>query len=353
MYAIRRSHPVPLALAASSFAVEIHHGHALLLRTGAVANALLEKCLTPNGIRPSGATLARAMAAQSMAGLSARLGEQLRAVRKSAGRLRARGIDPAALALPAQPRPERPKAPVRPKFHAAPGQFRGRLRHGNPAGDYLAAPRCGARTRSGCPCRQPAMANGRCRFHGGKSTGARTPEGLRRCRLNRFVHGGRSRPVLELRARAVQAARRLRHLNSGLRATLALAGHLGAEALRAKAAGVDRPDSNSAQFRCPLPSLPREISRGREASRWRREGGGMILAGHGVDRPDSNFHPLSSAPTAPTHWRPSTRREHLRSSVFIRGSDLSLAGHGVDRSDSVFPRPPSVQAAPTAPLRAA
>ena len=28
---------------------------------------------------------------------------------------------------------------------------------------------CGARTRSGEPCRLQAMKNGRCRFHGGKS----------------------------------------------------------------------------------------------------------------------------------------------------------------------------------------
>ena len=30
-----------------------------------------------------------------------------------------------------------------------------------------AAPRCGAKTRSGEPCRHPAMANGRCYLHGG------------------------------------------------------------------------------------------------------------------------------------------------------------------------------------------
>ena len=34
------------------------------------------------------------------------------------------------------------------------------------------SPRCGARTRNGTPCRSPAMANGRCRMHGGKSPGA-------------------------------------------------------------------------------------------------------------------------------------------------------------------------------------
>jgi len=31
--------------------------------------------------------------------------------------------------------------------------------------------RCGARNRSGKPCRNWAMPNGRCRMHGGKSTG--------------------------------------------------------------------------------------------------------------------------------------------------------------------------------------
>ena len=43
-----------------------------------------------------------------------------------------------------------------------------------------AAPRCGARSkRTGKPCRGAAMPNGRCKFHGGKSTGPRTMEGLR------------------------------------------------------------------------------------------------------------------------------------------------------------------------------
>ena len=32
---------------------------------------------------------------------------------------------------------------------------------------------CGARTRSGGACRQPAMKNGRCRLHGGKSKAGR------------------------------------------------------------------------------------------------------------------------------------------------------------------------------------
>ena len=35
--------------------------------------------------------------------------------------------------------------------------------------------RCGAKTRPGHPCGHYAMKNGRCRYHGGKSTGAKKP----------------------------------------------------------------------------------------------------------------------------------------------------------------------------------
>jgi len=31
------------------------------------------------------------------------------------------------------------------------------------------SPRCGAKTRKGTPCQSPAMKNGRCRMHGGKT----------------------------------------------------------------------------------------------------------------------------------------------------------------------------------------
>lgn len=37
---------------------------------------------------------------------------------------------------------------------------------------------CGAKTRSGKPCKNPSMKNGRCRMHGGKSTGPK-PENMR------------------------------------------------------------------------------------------------------------------------------------------------------------------------------
>lgn len=45
---------------------------------------------------------------------------------------------------------------------------------------------CGAKTRSGSPCRSYGMLNGRCRMHGGKATGA--PKGNR----NAWKHGLRS-----------------------------------------------------------------------------------------------------------------------------------------------------------------
>ena len=65
----------------------------------------------------------------------------------------------------------------------------GWLKNGNPPGDFTKALRCGAKTRKGNPCPQPAMRNGRCRLHGGKSTGPRTPEGLESMRQARTKHG--------------------------------------------------------------------------------------------------------------------------------------------------------------------
>ena len=50
---------------------------------------------------------------------------------------------------------------------------------------------CGAkaRTNNHKPCRQPAMANGRCRLHGGLSTGPKTSEGKQRAREAVLKHG--------------------------------------------------------------------------------------------------------------------------------------------------------------------
>ena len=61
-------------------------------------------------------------------------------------------------------------------------------------------PRCGTRTRLGAPCRAPAMSNGRCRMHGGASTGPRTAEGLERIRVARTRTGLHTAEMKQVRA---------------------------------------------------------------------------------------------------------------------------------------------------------
>jgi hypothetical protein len=48
---------------------------------------------------------------------------------------------------------------------------------------------CGAKTRSGQPCRKWCMKNGRCRLHGGLSRGAITSAGKIKSRMANFKHG--------------------------------------------------------------------------------------------------------------------------------------------------------------------
>jgi hypothetical protein len=60
--------------------------------------------------------------------------------------------------------------------------------------------RCGARTRRGSRCQSPAMPNGRCRLHGGKSPGA--PKG----NINAFKHGRYSAETIEARRKIAATA---------------------------------------------------------------------------------------------------------------------------------------------------
>ena len=85
-----------------------------------------------------------------------------------------------------------PKSPENPRRHVP--DWRITL----PLAD--AAPRCGARTRAGTPCKAPAMPAGRCRMHGGLSTGPRTAEGLERIRAARTTHGRRTAEMERTRA---------------------------------------------------------------------------------------------------------------------------------------------------------
>lgn len=79
------------------------------------------------------------------------------------------------------------------------------------------APRCGAKNRRGTSCTAFAMRNGRCRFHGGLSTGPKTPEGKARAKRGNWKHGEYS---AEARARRREVMRLFRasreFLKSGL-----------------------------------------------------------------------------------------------------------------------------------------
>jgi hypothetical protein len=62
------------------------------------------------------------------------------------------------------------------------------------------------------PCRAAAMPNGRCKVHGGKGTGPRTPEGLERSRRANWKHGHYSREAKAERSRLRAAILALRDL---------------------------------------------------------------------------------------------------------------------------------------------
>ncbi len=95
-------------------------------------------------------------------------------------------------------------------------QRRGWLKNGNPPGDYLNAPRCGARTRASTACQGPAMPNGRCRMHGGLSTGPRTPGGVERIRQSRTKYGIYSQKFKAQQAHGRDVMRQLKGLVKAL-----------------------------------------------------------------------------------------------------------------------------------------
>ena len=68
--------------------------------------------------------------------------------------------------------------------------------------------RCGAKTRRGTECQRLAYKRGgRCGLHGGKSTGARTPEGLQRISEANLKHGRYTKDKLERQRRAAEVGR--------------------------------------------------------------------------------------------------------------------------------------------------
>ena len=74
--------------------------------------------------------------------------------------------------------------------------------------------RCGAKTRKGTPCQAPAKQPvGRCRVHGGASTGPRTKDGLARLTEARTTHGKYTK---EKRAEAKRFAEQGRQMRGEL-----------------------------------------------------------------------------------------------------------------------------------------
>lgn len=89
---------------------------------------------------------------------------------------------------------------------------RGWLKHGGTPGNWDNAPRCGAKTRAGTPCRSAAMPNGRCRLHGGKSTGPKTEAGKAAIRASRTKHGRYSQASIAERREVRSLIRALREM---------------------------------------------------------------------------------------------------------------------------------------------
>ena len=80
--------------------------------------------------------------------------------------------------------------------------------HVRNTGPMLASPRCGARTRSGRPCRAPAVAaRARCRMHGG-APGSGAPKGNK----NALKHGLYTREAREERRKSRELIRESRRL---------------------------------------------------------------------------------------------------------------------------------------------
>ena len=71
--------------------------------------------------------------------------------------------------------------------------------------------RCGAKTRAGPPCKKPAMrGKARCQLHGGKSTGARTTEGLAKLSALHWKHGRCTKAAKAEAKRRAQVGREIR-----------------------------------------------------------------------------------------------------------------------------------------------
>ena len=85
-------------------------------------------------------------------------------------------------------------------------------------GGRITCQRCQAKSkRTKQQCRTPAAkGKTKCRFHGGASTGPKTPEGRQRCAEAKTVHGNATRKVRSDRAAAMRRLRALEDLGHAL-----------------------------------------------------------------------------------------------------------------------------------------
>jgi hypothetical protein len=215
-----------------------------------------------------------------------------------------------------------------------PQDRRGRLRNGATPGDFLAAPRCSARTRAGNCCRQPAMKNGRCRMHGGLSTGPRTAEGRARCAAARRTHGFYSAEMVALRRAGAAYCRRMDALLASLKVRRTAGHGLLPPNLSNRVGSNTR--TSAASARTAAPSVPSVSPRLRVKSSSSKD---APTAGHGV-LPSLSARPLDSARPLP---QPTPRQGFVRRTL-LGGTALGIgvavkpptaAGHGLLPS---FPR---------------
>ena len=72
--------------------------------------------------------------------------------------------------------------------------------------------RCGAKTRRGTACQRPAnKQNGRCRLHGGRSTGPKSAEGRAKIAAANLRHGEFTQAKIAKRKEDAKVAKELRN----------------------------------------------------------------------------------------------------------------------------------------------
>jgi hypothetical protein len=208
-----------------------------------------------------------------------------------------------------------------------PPDRRGRLRNGATPGDFLAAPRCGAWTRSGACCRQPAMKNRRCRMHGGLSTGPRTAEGRARCAAARRTHGFYSAEMVALRRAGTAYCRRMDTLIASLKVRRTAGHEVFPQNLRTDTVGAT--PAQSAEGRLSRRGRPS----GRRHGRPHGAAPTAATAGHGLLPPNLSNRSTGTTDTASASITPAARSS-ASASLRLRGESSGArstltAGHGV------------------------